>query len=165
MIRNENGMLTGYVYVDVAGRDVGGYVAEAKRAGARGHPLPAGYSLAWSGQYEAMERVRERLKIVLPLTLFLIFLLLYLNTKSADEDADRDAGGAVLGGRRDLAALPARLQHEHRGLGGADRADGRGRGDGRLHAALPRPGVRRGEERGPHAQHSATCARRSCTAP
>jgi len=82
MLRNENGMLSGYVYVDVAGRDVGGYVAEAKRVVRASVPLAPGYTLAWSGQYEAMERVRERLKIVLPLTLFLIFLLLYLNTKS-----------------------------------------------------------------------------------
>jgi Cu(I)/Ag(I) efflux system membrane protein CusA/SilA len=71
MLRNENGMLNGYVYVDVDGRDVGGQVA-----------LPPGYTLQWSGQYEAMERVRERLIVVLPLTLFLIFLLLYMNTKS-----------------------------------------------------------------------------------
>lgn len=82
MLRNENGMLTGYVYVDVAGRDVGSYVTEAKRVVADQVSVPPGYTLAWSGQYEAMERVRERLKIVLPLTLFLIFLLLYLNTKS-----------------------------------------------------------------------------------
>jgi Cu(I)/Ag(I) efflux system membrane protein CusA/SilA len=82
MLRNENGMLNGYVYVDVAGRDVGGYVAEAKRIVRDNVQLPAGYSLVWSGQYEAMERVRERLKVVLPLTLFLIFILLYLNTKS-----------------------------------------------------------------------------------
>jgi Cu(I)/Ag(I) efflux system membrane protein CusA/SilA len=83
MLRNENGMLSGYVYVDVSGRDVGHYVAEAKRAVAAAVHLPAGYTVSWSGQYEAMERVRERLKLVLPLTLFLIFLLLYLNTKSA----------------------------------------------------------------------------------
>ncbi len=83
MLRNENGMLNGYVYIDVAGRDIGSYVAEAKRAVVSQVHLPPGYTLAWSGQYEAMERVRERLKIVLPLTLFLIFLLLYLNTKSA----------------------------------------------------------------------------------
>ncbi len=82
MLRNENGMLNGYVYVDVAGRDIGGYVAEAKRVVSENVQLPPGYTLAWSGQYEAMERVRERLKVVLPLTLFLIFLLLYLNTKS-----------------------------------------------------------------------------------
>ena len=82
MLRNENGMLSGYVYVDVAGRDVGRYVAEAKRLVAREVSMPPGYTMVWSGQYEAMARVRERLKIVLPLTLFLIFLLLYLNTKS-----------------------------------------------------------------------------------
>jgi len=83
MLRNENGMLSGYVYVDVAGRDMGGYVADAKRAVEQQVKLPPGYSLVWSGQYEAMARVRERLKMVLPLTLFLIFLLLYLNTRSA----------------------------------------------------------------------------------
>ena len=82
MLRNENGMLNGYVYVDVAGRDIGGYVAEAKRVVRDQVPLPPGYTLTWSGQFEAMERVRERLKIVLPLTLFLIFLLLHLNTGS-----------------------------------------------------------------------------------
>ena len=82
MLRNENGMLSGYVYVDVAGRDVGTYVAEAKRLVAREVSMPPGYTMVWSGQFEAMARVRERLKTVLPLTLFLIFLLLYLNTKS-----------------------------------------------------------------------------------
>jgi Cu(I)/Ag(I) efflux system membrane protein CusA/SilA len=82
MLRNENGMLNGYVYVDVTGRDIGGYVAEAKRVVRDQVPLPPGYTITWSGQYEAMERVRERLKIVLPLTLFLILLLLYLNTRS-----------------------------------------------------------------------------------
>jgi copper/silver efflux system protein len=66
----------------VDGRDVGSYVAEAKRVVREKIAIPAGYSLQWSGQYEAMERVRERLKVVLPLTLFLIFLLLYINTKS-----------------------------------------------------------------------------------
>jgi Cu(I)/Ag(I) efflux system membrane protein CusA/SilA len=87
MLRNENGMLSGYVYVDVAGRDVGSYVAEARRAVAGGVVVPAGYTLTWSGQYQAMERVRERLKVVLPLTLFLIFLLLYLNTGSGVKTA------------------------------------------------------------------------------
>jgi Cu(I)/Ag(I) efflux system membrane protein CusA/SilA len=83
MIRNENGLLAGYVYVDMAGRDIGGYVAEAKRRVAAGLQLPAGYALIWSGQYENMLRVRERLKVVLPLTLFIICLLLYMNTRSA----------------------------------------------------------------------------------
>jgi copper/silver efflux system protein len=87
MLRNENGLLNGYVYVDVAGRDVGGYVEEAKRLVRSQVHLPAGYSISWSGQYEAMERVRERLKIVLPLTLFLVLMLLYLNTRSAAKTA------------------------------------------------------------------------------
>ncbi len=82
MLRNENGMLNGYVYVDVAGRDVGSYVEEAKRVVRDGVRWPAGYSAVWSGQYESMERVKERLKIVLPLTLFLIVALLYINTRS-----------------------------------------------------------------------------------
>jgi Cu(I)/Ag(I) efflux system membrane protein CusA/SilA len=82
MIRDENGMLAGYVYVDITGRDVGGYVEDAKRAVAAELKLPTGYSIVWSGQYENMLRVRERLKIVLPVTIALIFLLLYVNTKS-----------------------------------------------------------------------------------
>jgi Cu(I)/Ag(I) efflux system membrane protein CusA/SilA len=87
MIRNENGLLVGYVYVDIVGRDVGGYVEEAKAAVAAGLRLPAGYSLEWSGQYENMLRVRERLRLVLPVTVALILLLLYLNTRSAVKTA------------------------------------------------------------------------------
>jgi Cu(I)/Ag(I) efflux system membrane protein CusA/SilA len=87
MLRDENGLLNGYVYVDVAGRDIGSYVTEAKRVIAEQVKLPAGYSLVWSGQYEAMERVRERLKIVLPVTLFLVLMLLYLNTRSLAKTA------------------------------------------------------------------------------
>ena len=83
MIRDENGMLAGYVFVDITGRDIGSYVDEAKKVVARDLKLPTGYSLIWSGQYENMTRVRERLKIVVPITIFLIFLLLYMNTKSA----------------------------------------------------------------------------------
>lgn len=83
MIRDENGMLSGYVYVDLETTDIGGYVSRAKELVAREVKLPTGYGLAWSGQYENMERVRARLKIVLPITLLLIFGLLYMNTKSA----------------------------------------------------------------------------------
>jgi Cu(I)/Ag(I) efflux system membrane protein CusA/SilA len=82
MIRDENGMLVGYVYVDLSGRDVGGYVEEAKRVVAQKVAIPTGYSVLWSGQYENMMRVRERLKIVVPITIFLIFVLLYMNTRS-----------------------------------------------------------------------------------
>src|SRR5262249_61402843 len=83
MSRDETGMLAGYVYVDLAGRDVGGYVEEARKRVADTVSLPTGYSIQWSGQYENMLRVRERLKVVVPITVFLIFTLLYLNTKSA----------------------------------------------------------------------------------
>ncbi len=82
MIRNENGLLAGYVFVDMAGRDIGSYVAEAKQAVARELKLPTGTTLLWSGQYENMIRVKNRLKVVIPLTLFIICLLLYMNTKS-----------------------------------------------------------------------------------
>jgi Cu(I)/Ag(I) efflux system membrane protein CusA/SilA len=82
MIRDENGSLSGYVYVDVSGRDIGSYVHDAKQILAQKLSVPAGYQLVWSGQYESMERVKERLKIVLPITLFIVFLLLYFNTKS-----------------------------------------------------------------------------------
>ena len=82
MIKDENAMITGYVYVDITGRDVGGYVNEAKKVVAEKLRLPAGYSLQWSGQYENMLRVKERLKVVIPLTIFIIFLLLFMNTRS-----------------------------------------------------------------------------------
>jgi Cu(I)/Ag(I) efflux system membrane protein CusA/SilA len=84
MIRDENGLLSGYVYVDVAGRDLGSYVEEARRQvreKVESH-LPQGYSLSWSGQYEFLQRVRERLKLVVPITIFIVFVLLYLNTRS-----------------------------------------------------------------------------------
>ena len=87
MIRNENGLLTGYVYVDLAGRDPEGYIQEARDLLRKNVTLPAGYALSWSGQFEAMERVKERLSAVVPLTLFLILLLLYLNTRSLAKTA------------------------------------------------------------------------------
>jgi Cu(I)/Ag(I) efflux system membrane protein CusA/SilA len=84
MIRDENGRLSGYVYVDLdtSKRDIGSYVADAKRVVKANVKLPAGYQLIWSGQFEFMERVKERLIIVVPITIFLIFLLLYFNTRS-----------------------------------------------------------------------------------
>jgi copper/silver efflux system protein len=82
MIRDENGMLAGYVYVDMAGRDIGGYVNEAKAAVREKLKLPPGYSMTWSGQYENMQAMMERMIIVLPATLIIILLLLYLNTRS-----------------------------------------------------------------------------------
>jgi len=87
MIRNEDGLLTAYVFVDVAGRDVAGFVEEADRLIRERVKMPPGYAALWSGQYEAMQRVRDRLLIVVPLTLFLIFLLLYANTRSLTKTA------------------------------------------------------------------------------
>jgi len=82
MIRDENGMLAGYVYVDLSTSDIGGYVAMAKQAVREKLQLPTGYALQWSGQFENMLRVRERLKVVVPLTVLIIFMLLYMNTKN-----------------------------------------------------------------------------------
>jgi Cu(I)/Ag(I) efflux system membrane protein CusA/SilA len=82
MIRDEEGLLTGYVYVDIAERDPSSYVEEAGRLLKEKVKLPAGYAFSWSGQYESVRRVKERLTVILPLTLFLIFFLLYLNTRS-----------------------------------------------------------------------------------
>jgi len=84
MIRDENGKLAGYVYIDVdtARRDLGSYVDDAKRAVAAQLRMPAGYTMQWSGQYEAMERVRQRMLIVVPLTLFVVAFLIFLNTRS-----------------------------------------------------------------------------------
>jgi copper/silver efflux system protein len=81
-IRDEDGQLVGYVFVDVAGRDLGGYVDEAKRTIAAQVKLPAGYRLGWAGQFEYLERAKSRLALVVPFTLLIIFVLLYLNTGS-----------------------------------------------------------------------------------
>ncbi len=87
MIRSENARPSGWVFVDIQGRDLGGYVNEAKARIADELTLPAGYSLSWSGQYEYLQRAVERLKLVVPLTLGIIVLLLYLNFRNA-----RDVG-------------------------------------------------------------------------
>ena len=79
MIRSENGYLNDLVSIDVRGRDVGGYVSEAKQIVAGRVSIPTGYRLEWSGQYEALERVKARLEVVVPLTLAVIALLLYVN--------------------------------------------------------------------------------------
>jgi Cu(I)/Ag(I) efflux system membrane protein CusA/SilA len=79
MIRSENARPSGWVFVDMRGRDLGGYVADAKRRVEAQLELPAGYSLGWSGQYEYLQRAAERLRVVVPLTLGIIVLLLYLN--------------------------------------------------------------------------------------
>ena len=82
MIRNEDGLLTGYVYIDITGPDPNGYVEAAARVLTDKIKLPPGYAISWSGQYQSAQRVKQRLLLVVPLTLFLIFLLLYMNTRS-----------------------------------------------------------------------------------
>ncbi|MEH6390683.1 MAG: CusA/CzcA family heavy metal efflux RND transporter [Sulfitobacter sp.] len=84
-IRTENGQLAVYIFVDIAGRDLGGFVADAQAAVAASVTLPQGYSLGWSGQFEYLERAKQRLAIVVPLTLALIFLLLFLNFRRLTE--------------------------------------------------------------------------------
>jgi Cu(I)/Ag(I) efflux system membrane protein CusA/SilA len=85
MIRDEESMLSGYVYVDMTGRDVGGYVEDLKQAVQEKIQLPTGYTIAWSGQYEFMQRVKERLKLAVPLTVAIIFVLYYFTFRSTDE--------------------------------------------------------------------------------
>jgi len=84
-IRTENAQLAAYIYVDIRGRDIGGYVAEAKKAVADKVKFPPGYYVSWSGQFEFMERAAAKMKIVIPITLLTIFLLLYLNFRRLTE--------------------------------------------------------------------------------
>jgi Cu(I)/Ag(I) efflux system membrane protein CusA/SilA len=85
MIKSENARLNGWIYIDIQGRDIGSFVSEAKQVVAGQVDLPAGYSLNWSGQYEYMERAKQRLSTVIPVTLAIIVLLLYLNFRRATE--------------------------------------------------------------------------------
>ena len=87
MIRDEDGQLAGYVYVDTATRDIGGYVERARAAIESAVPLPPGYTLLWTGQYEFQVRARERLRILIPIVFFIIFMLLYLTFHSVSEAA------------------------------------------------------------------------------
>ncbi|MBI3230846.1 MAG: efflux RND transporter permease subunit, partial [Burkholderiales bacterium] len=93
----------GYVYVDIADRDIGSYVDEAKKIVSEKVKTPAGYSLTFSGQYENMIRVKERLKIIIPLTLFLIALLLYMNSDNCAK--------FHVANRRNRAFLANRINH------------------------------------------------------
>ncbi len=82
MLRNENGILSSYVYIDVVDRDIGSYVKEAKALIEKNLKPPTGVALLWSGQYESMARVAEKLKVIVPITLFIILFLLYMNIRS-----------------------------------------------------------------------------------
>ena len=82
MIRNDQGLLTGYVYIDLNTSDIGSYVERAKLAVNKDLELPPGYSIQWSGQYQSMSRVKEKLKIILPITFMIILILIFMNTQS-----------------------------------------------------------------------------------
>ncbi|MBI5784718.1 MAG: efflux RND transporter permease subunit [Rhodocyclales bacterium] len=84
-IRTENALLSAYIYVDIRDRDIGSYVDDARKAVAEQVKFPPGYYIAWSGQFEYMERAIEKLKIVLPVTMLIIFLLLYMNFRRLTE--------------------------------------------------------------------------------
>jgi Cu(I)/Ag(I) efflux system membrane protein CusA/SilA len=85
VVKTENAFPTSAVYVDVEGRDIGSYVAEGRERIEAELTLPTGYTIEWSGQFEAMERVREKMRLVVPLTLALIFLLLFLHFRNVTE--------------------------------------------------------------------------------
>jgi Cu(I)/Ag(I) efflux system membrane protein CusA/SilA len=85
VVRTEDAVPTAWVYVDVTGRDIGGYVADAQRVVREQVTLPPGYSVVWSGQYEYMQRAAAKLRLVIPATLAIVFLLLYLNFRSVGE--------------------------------------------------------------------------------
>ena len=85
VVRTEGAQPTAWVYVDVMGRDISGYVTDAKRQVESAVTLPPGYTIVWSGQYEYMQRAKERMKLVIPATLAIIFMLLYFNFKSVGE--------------------------------------------------------------------------------
>jgi copper/silver efflux system protein len=82
VIRSENARLNGWIYIDIAGVDIGSYVADARQAIEENLDMPSGYSIAWSGQYEYMERAKAKLGVVVPVTLIIILLLLYLNFRN-----------------------------------------------------------------------------------
>jgi Cu(I)/Ag(I) efflux system membrane protein CusA/SilA len=85
VVRTEDAMPTAWIYVDPGERDIGGYVEEARRMVAEKVTLPPGYTLAWSGQFEYMERAKSKMQLVVPITLALVFLLLYFNFKNVSE--------------------------------------------------------------------------------
>ena len=153
MLRSENARLSGWIYVDIRGRDLGSVVADAQRVVSDQVKLPPGVSLSWSGQFEYLERAKTRLALVVPFVLLIIFVLLYLTF--------RDIGEALLimvslpfslVGRL-LDHLPARPQPVGRERDRLHRARRRGGGIRRRNAAIPQAGDRRG-------MRPASCSRR-----
>ncbi len=159
MIRSENARLSGWVSVDIQGRDLGSYVADAQRAVNEQVALPAGYALTWSGQYEYLKRAKERLAQVVPLTLIIILLLLYLNFRNGAEVL-------IIFGTLPLAlaggfwlSLFTGLQHVRGSRGWLYRPGWRGRGNRRGDAGLSRSGLGAARYGTQHARR-ATHARR-----
>ena len=139
-IKSEEGLLVSYVYIDFSGRDVGGYVDEAK-AKVASLKIPEGYRLEWSGEYEYLVSTHERLKMVIPLTLLIIFVLIYLNTRSTTKTLIvlLAVPFSLVGSFWLLYLLE--LQHEHCRMGRHHRP-GRARcGDRGRHAPLSGSGL------------------------
>ena len=142
MIRNEDGLLTGYVYVDISDRDPGGYIREAGELLREKVKLPTGYALSWTGEYESMQRVKRAIDRDRP------------PHPPADprpplpehpvihKDLHHPVSRPFLRHRRVLVSLPSGLPDEHRRVGGVDRAPGGGCRDRGLHAPLPRSRLR-----------------------
>ena len=164
-IRTENALLSAYIFVDIRDRDIGSYVADARKAVTEQVKFPPGYYITWSGQFEYMERAIEKMKIVIPVTLLIIFLLLYLNFRRMTETliVMLSVPFALVGG--DLADVGARLQPVGRGGGRLHRAGRRRRRDRRRDADLPRSCLGGGEgalpRRGPRAERRPTSTTRS----
>ena len=108
-IKSENARPTAWVYVDLTDTDIGAYVETARRHISERVSLPVGYSMAWSGQYEYLERAQRRLQIVVPVTLAIILLLLYMNFRNVVGQHDRHAVAALRAGGRRVADVPAGL--------------------------------------------------------
>ena len=152
MIKDENGVLVGYVFADIdqTQRDLGGWVDDAKAVVASQLALPAGYRLQWTGQYEFLAEMEARLRYVIPLTLVLVVALLYLSMRGWPQTFLVLVEPAVCRRRQRLAAGVHGLQPVDGGVGRAHRGRGRRRGDRHRHGGVPRRGVRAVHARGPH---------------
>jgi len=143
MLKSENARLSGWVYVDLRGRDLRSAVRDMQRAVAREVRVPAGYSISWSGQFEYLARAMARLKVVVPATLLIIFVLLYLTFRRFQGSClDHDNAASCARGRV-LAHVPARLQHVDcfcSRIHSSGRRCGGGRG---CDAGVPQPGDQR----------------------
>ena len=161
MIRDEDGLLTGYVFIDVGDRAIGDYVEQARHELQNQLSLPVGYSILWSGQYESAERVRQRLMLVLPVTLAIIIFLIYCNTRSLVETGivALAVPFSAVGDIWMVYAPP--LQPKRRSVAGNHRVAGHRRGNRRVHAPLPRSRIRKGQKR-EHTSYPGSSQRSNC---